>query len=105
VNAMTNPAPRPALKLYQPYPTYSFRAKAPAIDDVRTAMRESGMTYREIHEASGVSISCIYQWLYGTTRCPTHAALMAVLRACGYDYKLVRMARVINLAERRRKRA
>jgi len=86
------------------YRSYNFKDKDPCIDESRTAIRDSGMSYSEVSEASGVSVSTLYHWFHGTTLRPSHAAHMAVIRACGYDYKLVKLARVIPM-ERGRKRA
>jgi len=90
------------LRLYR---SYNFRDKDPVIDTLRTAVRASGMSYQDISEASDVSTSTLYHWFHGETKRPTHAAVMAVVRALGYDLKLVRAARVINLNERRRESA
>jgi len=85
------------------YKSYNFTDKDPIIDQLRTLVQDSGMSYRDVHDASDVSISCMYQWFHGKTRRPTHAAIMAVIRACGYDLKMVRRARVIDMAERRKR--
>jgi len=84
------------------YSSYSFRDKDPGIDESRTAVRDSGMSYREVSEASGVSVSTLYGWYHGKTLRPSHACHMAVLHACGYGYKLVRLAKVIQFERRRR---
>jgi len=88
------------------YKSYNFiDDKDPCVDESRTVVRDSGMSYREVAEASGVAVSTLYGWYHGQTRRPSHAAHMAVLHACGYGYKLVPLAKVIHLNERRRKRA
>jgi hypothetical protein len=54
------------------------------IDQVRTIIADSHMTYTAIHDASNVSVQTIRGWLDGTTRKPQAATFNAVLRACGY---------------------
>lgn len=86
------------------YKSYNFRDKNPCIDEARTAVRDSGMSYAEVSEESGVSVSTLYGWFHGDTRSPSHECLMAVVRACGFDYKMVRMARVLDMKSARDKR-
>jgi hypothetical protein len=66
------------------YKSYSFVDKDPMIDQVRTIIADSHMTYTAIHDASNVSVQTIRGWLDGTTRKPQAATFNAVLRACGY---------------------
>jgi hypothetical protein len=54
------------------------------IDQVRTVIADSHMTYTAIHDASNVSVQTIRGWLDGSTRKPQAATFNAVLRACGY---------------------
>jgi|SRR5262245_22810068 len=90
------------------YTSYNFRDKAPVVDELRTAIRDAGMTYRQIHEESGVSLACLYHLFSGPTRCPNFATVARIAHACECDVKIMPRARVISLAERaekRRKRA
>ncbi len=73
------------LKLYR---SYNFRDKDPIIDALRTAREKSGMSVAEVSEASGVSMSALYNWWEGTTRRPQFATSMAAARAMGYDIVL-----------------
>lgn len=66
------------------YKSYNFVDKDPIIDYVRTPVHESGMTYKALHEASGVSLPTIRNMLDGTTMRPQAATLNAILRACGH---------------------
>jgi transcriptional regulator with XRE-family HTH domain len=54
------------------------------IDQVRTIVQDSQMTYKAISEASGVNKNTIRNWLDGNTRKPQAATFNAVLRTCGY---------------------
>ena len=72
------------------YKTYSFRTKDPVIDKLRTIKKDGGFKDTEIHERCGVSTGTLYNWFKGKTRRPQHAAIMAVARAMGYDYELVK---------------
>ena len=40
---------------YKLYLSYNFRNKDPIIDKLRTLVKDSGHTYKEIHEESGVT--------------------------------------------------
>jgi transcriptional regulator with XRE-family HTH domain len=66
------------------YKSYNFVDKDPMIDQVRTVVHDSHMTYKAISEASGVSLLTIRGWLDGRTKKPQAATFNAVLRACGY---------------------
>jgi transcriptional regulator with XRE-family HTH domain len=74
------------------YKSYMFKDKDPVIDQLRTAIGDSGMDYPEVAERSDVSVSTLYNWFYGMTKRPQHATVMAVTRAIGYDWRLVRVA-------------
>lgn len=70
----------------KPYKSYVFRNKDPVIDKVRTVVQDSGESYEEIHRASGVSTTALYNWFSGPTKRPQHASLNAVLRALGKQF-------------------
>jgi len=74
------------------YKSYSFVDKDPMIDQVRTVIADSQMTYKAISEASGVTSTTLRNWLDGSTRKPQAATFNAVLRACGYKLSIVRIA-------------
>jgi len=78
------------MRTIQIYRTYSFKDKDPAIDMLRTAIKDEGATYKEIHETSDVSVSSLKGWFDGKTRRPHHATMAAVAGALGYDFKLVK---------------
>lgn len=67
----------------RPYKSYVFRAKDPIIDTVRTITQDSGLTFKQIHEKSGVSTSTLYNWFHGRTRRPQFCTVEATGRACG----------------------
>ena len=70
------------------YKSYVFIDKDPMIDQVRTIVRDSHMTYKAIAEISGVTTHTIRNWLDGATRKPQAATFNAVLRACGYKLSI-----------------
>ena len=92
--------------VWKPYKSYNFKDKDPVIDHLRTLVQDSGASYQELRDQSGVSTSCMYGWFNGKTRRPTHAAVAAVAAVLGYRTMLVKMpqARVYKF-ERKKKRA
>lgn len=77
----------------QLYKSYSFKDKDPVIDELRTLVKDSGASYKDIHEESGVSATTLSNWFQGETRRPQYATIMAVARSLGYDYKLVKLGK------------
>lgn len=73
------------------YKTYSFKDKDPVVDELRTIVQDSKASYTKIHEMSGVSTTTLYNWFDGPTKRPQYATVMAVARALGYDYRLVKV--------------
>ena len=71
--------------LLTPYKSYMFRQKDPIIDKTRTIVDDSGMSYTEISEKSGVSTSAMSGWFLGATRRPQFCTINAVGRACGHE--------------------
>ena len=69
----------------KPYKSYRFLTKDPIIDLTRTVVQDSGMSYVEIHEKSGVSTSTLYNWFHGQTKRPQFCTVNAVGRACGNE--------------------
>jgi predicted transcriptional regulator len=70
------------------YKSYSFIDKDPMIDQVRTVIMDTHMTYKAIAEASGVTETTIRNWLDGAVKRPQAATFNAVLRACGYKLSI-----------------
>lgn len=89
-----------AKRMFGMYPTYSFKEKDPVIDELRSMIAEEGLSYKQIHEVSGVSKTTLYNWFSGDTRRPQHASVMAVVRMAGYDYKLVKVGKILQLKRR-----
>ena len=87
------------------------------IDQVRTIITDSHMTYKSIAETSGVAEHTIRKWLDGGTKKPQAATFNAVLRACGYKLTIrpiaeaevvpatVSMRHVVQIAKYRNKKA
>lgn len=72
------------------YKSYSFRNQDPVVDKLRTIKSDTKYTDDEIHEKSGVSVGTLHNWWNRKTRRPQHATIMAVARAMGYKYDLVK---------------
>ena len=72
------------------YKSYSFVDKDPAIDVVRTAIQDRGLTYQEVSELSGVSVGTMVGWFHGSTKRPQYATITAVMQGIGYTQQWVR---------------
>lgn len=72
------------------YTSYSFRTKDPVIYEAKTMFQDSGKSYTDIAQASGLSISTIAAWFDGKTRRPQSASIEAFGRALGFKRKWVR---------------
>ena len=77
--------------MVQLYKSYLFKDKDPVVDLLRTIVKETGMSYQEIADASGVSKHTIMNWFYGDVKRPQHATVMAVVRAMGYDMRMTKV--------------
>ena len=77
-------------KMWKPYKSYRFIDKDPIIDQMRTMLADSGMTYGEVAAASGVSRSCLVKWFEGDTKRPHHASAMAAIIVMGYRMTFVK---------------
>jgi len=71
------------------YKSYVFIDKDPMIDQVRTVIMDTHMTYKAISGASGVTENTIRNWLDGAVKRPQAATFNAVLRACGYKLSII----------------
>jgi len=85
------------------YKSYSFRDKDPVIDRLRTIMKDEDASYADVHVASGVSLTTLYNWFDGPTQRPSHACVAAVAGALGYSFALVKGSKVIQLHKHRRR--
>jgi hypothetical protein len=95
---------------YKLYQSYNFKDRDPVFDVLRTAIADSGMSYREINEESGVSMSTLYRHftMCSSTR-SRHDVIAAIAGAIGYDFVLQKRSsgKVVQFKPRqqRRKRA
>jgi DNA-binding phage protein len=71
------------------YKSYSFTDKDPIIDEVATAIKDSGVNYKWIENESGVTSATLHNWFYGSTKKPQAATINAVLHTLGYKLSLV----------------
>lgn len=71
------------MKLYK---SYNFREKDPVIDIMRTVIQSKKVSYKEIHEDSGVSVSAMTSWFHGKTKRPQFATCQAVMKALGHEF-------------------
>lgn len=65
------------------YKSYNFIDKDPIIDRMRTLHEDSGRTFREIRDDSGVSTSTMSAWFNGRTRRPQFATVSAFILSVG----------------------
>lgn len=78
---------RGTLRLYR---SYNFVTKDPAIDKLRTAMKDEGISEKELHVLSNVGQTTIENWFQGKTMSPQHRTLAAAAAAMGFDWELRR---------------
>lgn len=71
------------------YKSYLFKEKDPVIDKLRTLRSDTGMTYQQIHAASSVSTTTLYNWWHGKTRRPNFCTAQAAAHAMGKSFELV----------------
>ena len=77
------------------YKSYSFLDKDPIIDEIRTVIKDSGVSHKWIEEESGVTAVTLRAWFYGTTKKPQAATINAVLRSLGYKLAPVPFTEII----------
>jgi transcriptional regulator with XRE-family HTH domain len=77
-------------KSFLRYHTYNFIDKDPVVDVMRTLITNKKFTMKELHEISGVSPQTIRNLFYGETKKPRFSTVMALARAMGYEFKLVK---------------
>lgn len=65
------------------YKSYLFRSKDPIIDALRTAKQDAGMSYKEMHEKSGVSVGTFSGWFDGNVKRPQFGTVSATALALG----------------------
>lgn len=79
------------------YNTYRFKDHDPIIDIVRTCLQiyasihthgKMSRAVRQVSRSSGVSMSCIQNWLSGVTSMPRFCTVVAVVHATGREVKV-----------------
>lgn len=75
------------------YRTYSFVDKDPIIDVMRTLTQDSKLSYKQISEASDVSMQTLYNWFHGDVKRPKFCTIAAVAGALGKSIGLVNKKR------------
>jgi hypothetical protein len=68
--------------------SYNFVDKHSIVDDIRTAIQDSGEPVEFIAHSAGVSRATIDAWMSGKTRKPYSSSLEAVARALGKHLSL-----------------
>lgn len=63
---------------------YRFIEKDPVVDEVREAIRKSGMSLKWISDTSGVSPGTLSKWDKGSTKRPQNLTVTFVMNALGY---------------------
>lgn len=72
------------------YKTYMFKNKDPIIDKYRTALKDSGMTSKQVEEAGGPKARTVENgWFNGKTRRPFFATVAAAGEAIGQELQFV----------------
>jgi DNA-binding phage protein len=93
VSAVLRPRAMRATKTISSQIANEYRATInnpdPTMLQVALLIRNSNLSPRIIAARCGVSYVCIYRWLAGKTRRPQAITLKFVLRALGYDLKVV----------------
>jgi hypothetical protein len=87
--APERPAPKSrggALKLTR---SYNFVDKVPVVDELRTLVERSGMTFQQMADASGVSRYCIWCLFNGKTVGPRRTTLGALAQLFGKRLGLI----------------
>lgn len=79
------------------YKTYLFKNKDPIIDELRTIIQDTGITYNDISVVSGVTKQTLHNWFHGATKRPQYATVAAVLAAIGYEHRLVKINKKLKL--------
>lgn len=74
------------MKLYK---SYNFVDKDPIIDELRTMIQATEISYKEIERRSGVATATLNAWFKGRTKRPQAATVRAVARCMGADLTLV----------------
>ena len=64
---------------------YQFVDKDPALYAAKTVIQDSGLSFKEIYEAGGVTPATQKRWFNGNARSCRMDALMATIRAAGGD--------------------
>jgi DNA-binding phage protein len=77
------------MTMLTPYKSYNWKDRDPVFDQLRTIISDSGMSYKQIHEESGVSLTTLYRHF---TQCSSirtrHDVVAAIASAAGFDFVL-----------------
>ncbi len=65
------------------YKSYLFTEKDPIIDAWRTARSDSKLTYREVQDGGGPTVSTLRGWEQGKVRRPQFATVAAAVKTVG----------------------
>lgn len=99
-------APKKAkrLPLYQ---AYKFKSgdKDPIIDVCHTVLDDAGVDYTKAAEISGLSRSCIVNWIEGDTMRPQYCTVAAFMGAFGYENQWTKKSQNVVSLTRRAHRA
>ena len=66
------------------------RATESLRDDVISVIRNSPLTFEDIHARCGPHPTTLIKWLERTTKRPHVSTMVAALQACGHQLKIVR---------------
>lgn len=65
------------------YKSYLFVDKDPIMDAWATARSDAKMTYKEVQENGGPTVSTLRSWEHGNTRRPQFATIAAAVKTVG----------------------
>jgi hypothetical protein len=81
------------------YDTYNFKDVDPVIDEMRTALDDSGHKASWACGVSRLSTTTVSNWFNNKTRRPQNASISAFMGALGYRRKWIRDREMLAFAE------
>src|SRR5262245_42660378 len=67
----------------------------PVLDRIDTILDDEGLNANKAAQLSGLAQTTIRNWILRKTRRPQVASVMNLLRSCGYDMQIVKVARTV----------
>ena len=70
---------------------YRRTAHDPDLGEALHCMEQSGLSVKGVAFRTGISESCLRNWMRGKTKRPQNITISFVLRACGFERRIVRI--------------